>query len=371
MTTIQLETFRKLPFGGIPPRQMAQHLADKGAATAAADLAQLRAAVRPVGTTFPEGSAVLMLGGSGGILRALAIQLIFGERVPVYAVHYDSEKLQIGPHHARALMAAAAEVGVPCQYVNADATKPDTIGPMIERLRAGGHRTVHLINGIAAGATKRFPEHGTAKVRDLDIAFDEVRQIPDFSTWESLRDFGLVDVDISTDADNERTYKFMGHSTDPWATALHGAGLLRAHDSVVAFADYDFEPDDPVYALGPLARAKVLQRESMERIAQATGARTIRLCYPAMNTTAISAIPGGALMFAGTGQILLEQNAYQSIPDLARATVPIFDPSFTSHVLRLDDDFQRVLPEFHRRKVLMHRGNLREHFSLVVGNKNL
>lgn len=369
--TIQLDTFRKLPFGGVPPRQMAQQLAEKGAATATSDLAAARAALSPAGATFPAGSAVLMLGGSGGILRALAIQLLFGERVPVYAVHYDSEKLQIGPHHARALMAAAAEAGVTCHYVNADATKADTIGPMIERIKADGHRCVHLINGIAAGATKRFPEHGTAKVRDLDIAFDEVRQIPDFSDWSCIRKFGLVDVDISTDADNERTYKFMGHSTDPWASALHAAGLLVPGDSLVAFADYDYEPDDPVYALGPLARAKVLQRESMARIAHQTGARTVRLCYPAMNTTAISAIPGGALMFAGTAQVLLEQDAYQSIPTLARATLPVFDPAYTSPELRVDVDFQRVLPEFHRRKVLMHDGNLREHFSRVIGNPGL
>jgi enoyl-[acyl-carrier protein] reductase/trans-2-enoyl-CoA reductase (NAD+) len=371
MTTIQLETFSKLPFGGVSPKLMAQRLAAEGEAAAAAELAQNRAAVRAAGTAFPEGSAVLMLGGSGGILRALAIQLLFGERVPVYAMHYDSEKLQIGPRHARALEAAAAEVGVPCRFVNADATRLDKIQPLVDEIKAAGHRCVHLINGIAAGATKRFAEHGTTKVRDLDIAFDSLRQIADFSSWESLRRFGLVDVEIATEADIERTYKFMGRSTDPWAEALQAAGLLVPGESVVAFTDYDYEHDDPVYALGPLAQAKILQRESMARIREQTGVRTIRLCYPAMNTTALGAIPGGTLMFAGTAQILLEQGAYKNIPALAAETIPIFAPTFADGDLRVDAAFQRVLPEFHRRKVTMHTGNLREHFHLVVGNPTL
>jgi enoyl-[acyl-carrier protein] reductase/trans-2-enoyl-CoA reductase (NAD+) len=371
MTTIQLETFSKLPFGGVSPKLMAQRLAAEGAAVAAADLERARIKVRPSGVPFPEGSAVLMLGGSGGILRALAIQLVVGERVPVYAMHYDSEKLQIGPYHARALEAAAAELGVPCRFLNADATRPEKIQGMVDAIKEGRHRCVHLLNGIAAGATKRFAEYGTAKVRDLDIAFDPLRQIADFSSWESIRRFGLVDVEIATEADIERTYRFMGRSTDPWADALHEAGLLVPGESVVAFTDYDYEPDDPVYALGPLARAKLLQRESMRRIRERTGARTLRLCYPAMNTTALGAIPGGTLMFAGTAQILLEQGSYQDISALAAATLPVFSPSFPGEELRVDEAFQRVLPEFHRRKVTMHSGNLREHFPLVIGNPGL
>jgi enoyl-[acyl-carrier protein] reductase/trans-2-enoyl-CoA reductase (NAD+) len=371
MTTIQLETFPKLPFGGVSPKLMAQRLAAEGASVAASDLARARSAVRPVGASFPQGSAVLMLGGSGGILRALAIQLLFGERVPVYAMHYDSEKLQIGSHHARALEAAAHEAGLLCHFVNADATRADRIAPLVDRIRADGHRCVHLINGIAAGATKRFAEHGTAKVRDLDIAFDPLRQIADFSSWETIRRFGLVDVEIATEADIERTYKFMGRSTEPWVEALQQAGLLIPRESLVAFTDYDYEHDDPVYALGPLAKAKVLQRESMLRIREQTGVRTLRLCYPAMNTTALGAIPGGSLMFAGTAQILLEQGVYRNIPTLAAESVPIFDPAFPSDELRVDLDFQRVLPEFHRRKVTMHSGNLREHFHLVIGNEAL
>lgn len=371
MTTIQLETFPKLPFGGISPKWMAQRLAAEGAALAVADLARDRAAVRSTGISLPKQSAVLMLGGSGGILRAFAIQLLFGEHIPVYAMHYDSEKLQIGAHHAHALEAAAKEEKIPCRYINADATRPDKIQILIDEIKAAGHRCVHLINGIAAGATKRFAEHGTTQVRDLDVAFDPLRQIADFSSWESLRRFGLVDVEIATEADIERTYKFMGRSTDPWAAALYDAGLLLPGESIVAFTDYDYEPDDPVYAMGPLAQAKVLQRESMHRIREQMGVRTLRLCYPAMNTTALGAIPGGTLMFAGTAQILLEQGAYKNLSTLAAETTAIFSPDFTKEELRVDTDFQRVLPEFHRRKVTMHTGNLHEHFHLVVGNSSL
>jgi enoyl-[acyl-carrier protein] reductase/trans-2-enoyl-CoA reductase (NAD+) len=368
--TIHLETFTKLPFGGVDRRLLVQRLASDGASTAAADLEAARARTAPSGTRYPEGSAVLLLGGSGGILRALAIHLLFGDRVPVYAVHYDSEKLQIGGHHARALMAAAAAQGTPCTYLNADATRPETVQQLVAQL-AGKHRCVHLINGIAAGATKRFAEHGAAKVRDLDIAFDPVRQIADFSTWSALRHIGLVDVEIATESEIERTYRFMGHSTEPWAAALHEAGLLVRGESLVAFTDYEYEPDDPVYALGPLSQAKVLQRESMARIKEAYGVRTARLCYPAMNTTALGAIPGGTLMFAGTAEILLEKGTYQSIPELARATLPVFATEHTSPDLRLDLPFQEVLTEFHRRKVLMSDANLRENFDKVFENPSL
>ena len=42
-----------------------------------------------------------------------------------------------------------------------------------------------------------------------------------------------------------------------------------------------------------LAGAKKLQRASMSEIRRRFGARTARLCYPAMATTALGAIPGG------------------------------------------------------------------------------
>ena len=37
------------------------------------------------------------------------------------------------------------------------------------------------------------------------------------------------------------------------------------------------------------------------------GARTVRLCYPAVATTALGAIPGGLLMYGLSAEILLEQ----------------------------------------------------------------
>ena len=366
----ELETFQKLPLGGVDRRALVASMSANGARVAREDLTAARKTLAPVPVNPPEGSVVLMLGGSGGILRALSIQLMFAQKVPVYGVHYDSEKLQIGAHHARAMMEGAAEAGVPCHFTNSDATNPKTIDEVVAALR-GKFRVVHLVNGIAAGATKRFAEHGPTKVRDLDVTFDPVRQIVDFSTWASFRRAGLVDVEIATDAEIERTYKFMGRSTMPWAEALDAAGLLVRGESLVAFTDYEYEPDDPVYALGPLAKAKVLQRESMAEIKRRFGVRTARLAYPAMNTTALGAIPGGTLMFAGTAQLLLDQGTYQSIPDLARASVPLFDRDFTDYDVRYDLAFQSVLTEFHRRKALLTPENERTWFGKVFENPNL
>lgn len=365
-----LETYTKLPLGGVDRRMLVQRLASDGPRIAREDLALARKALSPVPVSVPEGSVVLLLGGSGGILRALAIQLLFAQKIPVVAVHYDSEKLQIGGHHARALMDAAKDEGILCEYTNADATRLDTIHEIVAALK-GRFRVVHLINGIAAGATKRFAENGPTKVRDIDVAFDPVRQIVDFSTWDSFRRVGYVDVEVATDAEIERTYKFMGRSTIPWAEALAEAGLLVRGESLVAFTDYEYEPDDPVYAMGPLAKAKVLQREAMHEIASRYGARIARLAYPAMNTTALGAIPGGILMFAGSAELLLERGTYKSIPTLAHETVPIFDVGFREYDVRYDLPFQEILKEFHRRKALLSPSNARENFSRVFGNPNL
>jgi enoyl-[acyl-carrier protein] reductase/trans-2-enoyl-CoA reductase (NAD+) len=140
---------------------------------------------------------------------------------------------------------------------------------------------------------------------------------------------------------------------------------------VVAFADYDYEPDDPVYGMGPLAGAKNLQRESMEQIAKRHGVATTRLCYPAMNTTAIGAIPGGTLMFALTAQILLERGKYRNIPTLARETMPLFKKGFSARELRVDDDYRATLPEFHARSREVSNDTLRKHFDRVVGHAGL
>jgi enoyl-[acyl-carrier protein] reductase/trans-2-enoyl-CoA reductase (NAD+) len=365
-----LESFVKLPLGGIDRRAMLQRLTADGPRVAQSDLAAARARLRPSDVRLPEGHAVVLLGGSGGILRAVAIELVFSLRVPVYAVHYDSEKLQIGAHHARAISEGAREVGVPCAYHNADATRPESVEALVAELR-GRHSVVHLVNGIAAGATKRFPEYGPSHVRELDVVFDPVRQTPDFSSWSNLRKVGLAEVGVANEAETERTFKFMGYSTLPWAEALHEAGLLKARESLVAFTDYEYEPDDPVYALGPLARAKVLQRETLAKIGERFGVRTARLCYPAMNTTALGAIPGGILMFAGTSQILLERGRYAGIPALARETLPVFSPDHPGGDARYDLAYQEILPEFHRRKAALTPFNLRENFERVFGNPEL
>lgn len=370
MAPSSLETFVKLPLGGVDKRAIVSAIRDQGPVVARADLARDRAALRPAGMTLPEGSCVLLLGGSGGILRALAVQLVFGERIPVFAVHYDSEKLQIGPQHAAAITEAAKEIGVPCEYTNADATKPDVIQAVTARLKER-FRTVHLVNGIAAGATKRFAQHGPAKVREIEVAFDPVRQIVDFSTWDNFRRAGLVDVEIATEADCERTYKFMGSSTGPWADALGAAGLLTRGESVVAFTDYQYEHDDPVYAMGPLRRAKDLHRESLRRVEAQHGVRVARICYPAMNTTALGAIPGGTLMFAGTASVLLEHGKYKNLAELARETLPIFDPAYRDFDVPLDTDYQSLLMKFHARKASLCAENARDVVGAVFGYAGL
>jgi len=75
----------------------------------------------------------------------------------------------------------------------------------------------------------------------------------------------------SLSADVERTNRFMGSSSLLWAEPLAKAGLLAKGESVVAFCDYDYPPDDPVYAMGPLAGAKTLQRKTMGEIHDPSG----------------------------------------------------------------------------------------------------
>jgi enoyl-[acyl-carrier protein] reductase/trans-2-enoyl-CoA reductase (NAD+) len=365
-----LEVFIKAPLGGVDRRSLVDTLAKHGTDTARADLAKSRASLLAQGAGVAPDACVLLLGGSNGILRALAIQLLFAEKVPVFAVHYDSEKLQIGTHHARAITEAAKEANVDATFVNADATAPATIESVVAQLEAK-YRCVHLVNGIAAGAPKRSPEHGTTQVPDLDVAFDPVRQTPDFSSWESIRKVGLVNVDIATPQDVERTNKFMGRSTDPWADALAAAGLLVKGESLVAFADYEFEPNDPVYGKGPLAGAKLLQRESLERIGREYGVRTTRLCYPPMGTTAIGAIPGGLLKFAGTAELMLANGTYQNLATLAAKSVPAFRTEFTDEALHLDLAYKAVRRAFDGWVESLTNENLRDKLSHVVGNPAL
>lgn len=365
-----LELFTKLPLGGVDRRALVSVLATQGPEVARDDLARTRARITAQGSGVREGACVLLLGGSNGILRALAIQLLFAEKVPVFAVHYDSEKLQIGPHHARAITEAAKDSGVEATFVNADATSPETIASVVAQLKAR-YRCVHLVNGIAAGAPKRFEKYGTAQVPDLDVAFDSVRQTPDFSSWNNVRKVGVVQVDIATEQDIERTNKFMGRSTDPWADALAQAGLLVAGESLVSFADYEFEPSDPVYGMGPLAGAKLMQRESLARIRAAYGVRTTRFCYPPMCTTAIGAIPGGLLKFAGSAELMLRAGTYKNLEALAAESIPAFRPEFTDEALLLDLQYKAVRRQFDALIADVSSENLKDKLATVIGHPDL
>ena len=155
---VDLETFKKLSRSAeVDRRAHVGALAKDGLRVATALLERQRQAIRPAGTAIAEDAAVLILGGSNGITRALAVQLLFGEHVRVYAVHYDSEKMHIGPFHVQALKAAADAEGLKARFWNDDATRPQVIAQVRDAIEADGVRAVHLINGIAAGATKRWP----------------------------------------------------------------------------------------------------------------------------------------------------------------------------------------------------------------------
>lgn len=365
---MELETFKKQPLGGVDRRALVGILAEKGASTAKALLARQLDRVRPAGTTIAKDAAVLILGGSNGITRAVALQLLFGEGAAVYSVHLDSEKMQIGPHHTAAMTEAATAAGKTVRFFNADATKESTITEVVAALKES-YRCVHLVNGIAAGATKRYAQHGPTLVRDLDVAFDPVLQTPDFSKPENLRKLGMVEVEVATDLDIERTNKFMGTSSLIWAEPLAAAGLLVRGESVVAFCDYDYPASDPVYAMGPLAGAKILQRETMKTIADRFGATTARLCYPAVATTALGAIPGGLLMYGLTAQILRERETYADLLDLGAGSMKIFHKGYDGADVRLDTAYQETLPEFFRRRDAMVPGDVPGAFTALFGKE--
>ncbi|MBL8742126.1 MAG: hypothetical protein JNK04_13555 [Myxococcales bacterium] len=347
-----LEVFKKLPLGGVDRRAIVPALAERGLSTAREMLAAERKVVSMAGAVIPKDVAVIILGGSNGITRGLAVQLLFGEQASVFCVHLDSEKMQIGPHHAKAISEAAEAEGLTARFFNADATKPETIAEVIAAVKADprGFRAVHFVNGIAAGATKRYAEHGPTQVKDVDVVFDMVLQTPAFERPENIRKVGFVEVEVATDVDIERTNKFMGTSSMLWAVPLAEAGLLSENESIVAFCDYDYPPDDPVYAMGPLAGAKKLQRETMTEIAARFKVKTVRMCYPAVATTALGAIPGGLLMFAMTGQILEERGQFKGIPQLSFDAMHMFKPGFNASEIRLDAAYQATLPEFYSRR---------------------
>ena len=360
-----LEIFKKQPLGGVDRRAMVGALAEHGTRVAVESLAADRKLVTAAAGGLAKDAVVLILGGSNGITRGLAVQLVFGEKAAICCVHLDSEKMQIGPHHTKVLAAEAEKNGVFAKFFNEDATKPDTVKMVVEALK-GQFRVVHLINGIAAGATKRYEEHGPTQVKDVDVAFDTVLQTPDFSKRENIRKVGLVEVEVATAVDIERTNKFMGTSSLLWAEALAEAGLLVRDESIVSFCDYDYPPDDPVYAMGPLAGAKKLQRETMKEIRERFGAKTVRLCYPAVATTALGAIPGGLLMFGMTAEILLERGKFKGIPALSSEVMSMWASKEAHSELRLDADYQETLPEFYRRRDALSPDTLGAAFPLLT-----
>ena len=345
---MQLETFEKKPLGGADLKVIMKTLMSEGQKGADELLEKQIKEIKTLGVKLPSDHVVLMLGGSNGILRAVTLQLLFGEKIPVYGVHYDRANLQIGYNHVESIKKEAAKQNVDSRWWNIDATDPKAIEEVVNTIKEK-YSVVHLINGIAAGATKRYEEHGTIKVKDIDLSYHPVYQYPDFFIFYNFKKFGMVDVAVANEGDIERTNKFMGTSTTLWVEPLAKAGLIKKDVSIVAFADYDFEKDDPVYGMGPLAGAKILQRKSMSDAKNNFGVKAVRLCYPAMDTTAIGAIPGGLLMLAMTSVVLNEKGKFKNLHTLAEETMQIFKPDYNKEELRTDDDFQKMLPEFHAR----------------------
>jgi enoyl-[acyl-carrier protein] reductase/trans-2-enoyl-CoA reductase (NAD+) len=58
-------------------------------------------------------------------------------------------------------------------------------------------------------------------------------------------------------------------------------------------------------------------------------------------------------MFAVTAEILKERGQYQTIPELAAASMAVWKDPLPESEVRLDGDFQAILPEFHRRAEAM------------------
>ena len=132
-----LEIFKKQPLGGVDRRAMVGALAEHGTRVAVESLAADRKLVTAAAGGLAKDAVVLILGGSNGITRGLAVQLVFGEKAAICCVHLDSEKMQIGPHHTKVLAAEAEKTGVFAKFFNEDATKPDTVKMVVEALKKG------------------------------------------------------------------------------------------------------------------------------------------------------------------------------------------------------------------------------------------
>ena len=86
-------------------------------------------------------------------------------------------------------------------------------------------------------------------------------------------------------------------------------------------------------------------RESLQELGKAY--KTSRICYPAMNTTALSAIPGAALAYVLTGAIARPK----SLRELAIASRAWIDGSD----LRLDQAYQAALKQVRTADVTLER----------------
>src|SRR5262249_22661346 len=100
-------------------------------------------------------------------------------------------------------------------------------------------------------------------------------------------------------------------------------------------------------------------------------ARTVRICYPAMNTTAIGTIPGGCLMFAGNAQVGIRHGSYKNLRALAHDTMKMFQKGFDDRELRLDVEYQKGLDEFHALKRDMSETNYLDRIKDVIGHPDL
>jgi len=72
-------------------------------------------------------------------------------------------------------------------------------------------------------------------------------------------------------------------------------------------------------------------------------------------------------MYGLTAQILKERGKYQDLLDLARGSMRVFASDWRGEDVRLDDDYQACLPEFHARKATLTSADLPGAFSLLYG----
>jgi enoyl-[acyl-carrier protein] reductase/trans-2-enoyl-CoA reductase (NAD+) len=91
----------------------------------------------------------------------------------------------------------------------------------------------------------------------------------------------------------------------------------------------------------------------------------VRLCYPAMATTAIGVIPGALYMYAMTSQILKERGQFRSVRDLGVDTMALWREPLPRGELRLDAAYQQCLEEFRRRTARIRPADVPAAFSLL------